>query len=326
MVFMDSINIQNSYGSQNLWTQSTLKIRMPGQPEFRTELCENRGGRRLDSPSLMIVPAYGLYGLNQHWKFVRQPEFRSYVKTVVDIPDSPSPHDSPGKPLWSLWTQSILKIHMAARVQELCENRGEHPGLPVPNSPYGFCGLHVPQHGWAWIPRAVLAPSLTHTFYFPGTAPCLFGAARRQFIQQTAAKRRAREEEMNERSKSLRDPDNAAAGQSEARCWRYSLCIPQLASFGAIVVWRVFWWKTAKQSTWRGEWVTGREVCRSVGAGHTLTYLNAGWWRHVVDIFFFFSGLGYGSGRKRSSIIIDHDHEGWVCGGASTAHRFALCL
>ena len=27
-----------------------------------------------------------------------------------------------------------------SRVQELCESRGGHPGLPVPNSPYGLCG------------------------------------------------------------------------------------------------------------------------------------------------------------------------------------------
>ena len=26
------------------------------------------------------------------------------------------------------------------RGQELCESRGGHPGLPVPNSPYGLCG------------------------------------------------------------------------------------------------------------------------------------------------------------------------------------------
>ena len=26
------------------------------------------------------------------------------------------------------------------RAQELCESRGGHPGLPVPNSPYGLCG------------------------------------------------------------------------------------------------------------------------------------------------------------------------------------------
>ena len=24
--------------------------------------------------------------------------------------------------------------------QELCENRGGRPGVPVPNSPYGLCG------------------------------------------------------------------------------------------------------------------------------------------------------------------------------------------
>ena len=26
------------------------------------------------------------------------------------------------------------------RAQELCESRGGRPDLPVPNSPYGFCG------------------------------------------------------------------------------------------------------------------------------------------------------------------------------------------
>ena len=26
------------------------------------------------------------------------------------------------------------------RAQELCESRGGRPGLPVPNSPHGFCG------------------------------------------------------------------------------------------------------------------------------------------------------------------------------------------
>ena len=26
------------------------------------------------------------------------------------------------------------------RAQELCESRGGHPGLPVPNNPYGLCG------------------------------------------------------------------------------------------------------------------------------------------------------------------------------------------
>ena len=31
----------------------------------------------------------------------------------------------------------LLYVH---RDQELCESRGGRPGLPVPNSPYGFCG------------------------------------------------------------------------------------------------------------------------------------------------------------------------------------------
>ena len=30
------------------------------------------------------------------------------------------------------------------RAQELCESRGGRPGLPVPNSPYGLCGLLTP--------------------------------------------------------------------------------------------------------------------------------------------------------------------------------------
>ena len=36
------------------------------------------------------------------------------------------------KQLWT-WPQTL-------RTQELCESRGGHPGLPVPNSPYGLCG------------------------------------------------------------------------------------------------------------------------------------------------------------------------------------------
>ena len=27
-----------------------------------------------------------------------------------------------------------------SRAQALCESQGSHPGLPVPNSPYGLCG------------------------------------------------------------------------------------------------------------------------------------------------------------------------------------------
>ena len=32
---------------------------------------------------------------------------------------------------------SVLSLHGA---QELCESGGGRPGLPVPDSPYGFCG------------------------------------------------------------------------------------------------------------------------------------------------------------------------------------------
>ena len=34
----------------------------------------------------------------------------------------------------------------SVRVQELCESRGGRPGLPVPNSPYGFCGRKETVH------------------------------------------------------------------------------------------------------------------------------------------------------------------------------------
>ena len=33
--------------------------------------------------------------------------------------------------------------HDGQRVQELCESRGGHPGLPVPNKPYGCCRRKV---------------------------------------------------------------------------------------------------------------------------------------------------------------------------------------
>ena len=35
------------------------------------------------------------------------------------------------------WTELVL------RAQELCESGSGHPGLPVPNSPYGLCGRKV---------------------------------------------------------------------------------------------------------------------------------------------------------------------------------------
>ena len=34
----------------------------------------------------------------------------------------------------------------ASRARGLCEGRGGHPGLPVPNSLYGLCGRKVQQH------------------------------------------------------------------------------------------------------------------------------------------------------------------------------------
>ena len=35
---------------------------------------------------------------------------------------------------------SVLVRSRGSRVQDLCENRGGHPELPVPNSPYSDCG------------------------------------------------------------------------------------------------------------------------------------------------------------------------------------------
>ena len=32
------------------------------------------------------------------------------------------------------------QVYSSVRAQELCENRGGRPGLPVPNSPYGLRG------------------------------------------------------------------------------------------------------------------------------------------------------------------------------------------
>ena len=34
----------------------------------------------------------------------------------------------------------FLCVWILFRAQELCESPGGRPGLPVPNSPYGFCG------------------------------------------------------------------------------------------------------------------------------------------------------------------------------------------
>ena len=38
-----------------------------------------------------------------------------------------------------MFDQSITG-HFTFRAQELCEGRGERPGLPAPNSPYDLCG------------------------------------------------------------------------------------------------------------------------------------------------------------------------------------------
>ena len=63
-------------------------------------------------------------------------EVRGCVKIEVAVLGSPS--------LISLTVSVDGKQHFNQphndRAQELCENRGGRPGLPVPNKPYGFCG------------------------------------------------------------------------------------------------------------------------------------------------------------------------------------------
>ena len=39
-----------------------------------------------------------------------------------------------------LGSPSLIVLTMSSVDVKLCESRGGRPGLPVPNSPYGFCG------------------------------------------------------------------------------------------------------------------------------------------------------------------------------------------
>ena len=51
--------------------------------------------------------------------------------------------DRPGLPSLIILMVSVdVKQHSAwnSDTQELCESRGDRPGLPVPNNPYGLCG------------------------------------------------------------------------------------------------------------------------------------------------------------------------------------------
>ena len=57
-------------------------------------------------------------------------ELRGCVKVEVNVLGSPS-----------LIVSKVcvdVKQHLADRAQELCESRGGHAGLPVPNKPYGL--------------------------------------------------------------------------------------------------------------------------------------------------------------------------------------------
>ena len=47
-------------------------------------------------------------------------------------------------------TQSNIELGRSLRAQRLCESRGARPGLPVPNSPYGFCGRKATLNELYW--------------------------------------------------------------------------------------------------------------------------------------------------------------------------------
>ena len=55
------------------------------------------------------------------------------------------PNDSFNFPLGLIKYIVIVRGHTGLRglyrALKLCESRGGRPGLPVPNSPYGLCGL-----------------------------------------------------------------------------------------------------------------------------------------------------------------------------------------
>ena len=48
-------------------------------------------------------------------------------------------NNNQAKYLVNSWISTSRQQH-SCRAQELCKSRGGHPGLPVPNSPYGLCG------------------------------------------------------------------------------------------------------------------------------------------------------------------------------------------
>ena len=74
--------------------------------------------------------------LKSNWNLLS--ELKSCVKTEVAVLGSPS--------FRVLMVSVAVKQHLTRRrpiaitTQELCESRGEHAGLPVPNGPYRLCG------------------------------------------------------------------------------------------------------------------------------------------------------------------------------------------
>ena len=88
----------------------------------------------VDRPGLPVPNnPYGLCGRKATFSLELQ-ILRSCVKVEVTVLGSPS--------LIILMVSVDVKQHSTwnSDTQELCESRGDRPGLPVPNNPYGLCG------------------------------------------------------------------------------------------------------------------------------------------------------------------------------------------
>ena len=91
------------------------------------ELCESRGGR----PGLPVSnSSYGLCGRKATLNERTNERTKRTNERLADDSASPLFHSD------GLCTLQVIQC----RAQQLCESRGGHPELPVPNSPYGLCG------------------------------------------------------------------------------------------------------------------------------------------------------------------------------------------
>ena len=62
------------------------------------------------------------------------------MKTVTEIRRSSANDTFIAESVYLIYIYIYPSTHCCDRAQELCESRGGRPGLPVPNSPFGFCG------------------------------------------------------------------------------------------------------------------------------------------------------------------------------------------